>query len=141
MKYLTNLFLSLVLVFGVSIHTQAQTRVMTANDSIVQELKDRIKTAKEKTRASRTQWRADEREVNRLTRELERARRQTQKDKLAARRAKAKGKDYTPKVAKVQLDNPKAPKSTTPKATTSKAKSEAKSEAAPRVTQKSYSKS
>ncbi len=55
MKHLTILYLSLMFTLGMSISTQAQTRVMTANDSIQQALKDRIKTAKEKARASRTQ--------------------------------------------------------------------------------------
>lgn len=107
MKHLTILYFSLMFTLGMSISTQAQTRVMTANDSIQQALKDRIKTAKEKARASRTQLRTDEREVTRLTRELERARRQAQKEKLAARKAKVKGKAYTPKTVKVQMENPR----------------------------------
>ena len=90
MKHLTILFLYMMLTL--SIPTQAQTRVMTANDSIQQELKLRIRSAKDQVRLSRTQLRTDEKEVTRLTRELERARRQAQKDKLAARKAKAKGK-------------------------------------------------
>ena len=114
MKQLTILFLYMMLSFGMSIPTQAQTRVMTANDSIQQELKLRLRSAKDQVRLSRTQLRTDEKEVNRLTRELERARRQAQKDKLAARKAKAKGKTYTPKTVKVQME-PKVKESKAPK--------------------------
>ena len=64
MKHLTMLFLCLTLTLGVS----AQTRVMTANDSIQQELKLRLKSAKDQVRLSRTQLKTDEREVTRLTR-------------------------------------------------------------------------
>ncbi|MBO4672999.1 MAG: hypothetical protein J5616_01430, partial [Bacteroidaceae bacterium] len=99
MKHIIFLFLCMTF----AIHTMAQTRVMTPNDSIQQELKARIKDAKDKARVSRTQLKEDEREVNRLTRELERARRQAQKEKLAARKAKMKGKTYTPKTVQVKM--------------------------------------
>ena len=108
MTNMKPIILSLLLIL--TIPTMAQTRVMTPNDSIQQELKARIKTAKDKARASRTQLKEDEREVNRLNRELERARRQAQKDKLAMRKAKQTGKTYTPKAVKVQMDNPKTVK-------------------------------
>ena len=109
MKHLTILLLFFTLAIGLS----AQTRVMTANDSIQQELKLRLKSAKDQVRLSRTQLKTDEREVTRLTRELERVRRQAQKDKLAARKAKMKGKEYTPKTVKVQME--KEPKARTEK--------------------------
>ena len=107
--------------------TSVATRPMTANDSIQQELKTRIRAAKDKARASRSQLKEDEREVNRLTRELERARTQAQKEKLAARKAKAKGKTYTQKTVKVQMDNPKtvaAQRKATAAATKEKPKAE-----------------
>ena len=105
MKPIILILFSLLLAFPCL--TKAQTRPLTHNDSVQLELKERIKTAKQKARASRTQLKEDEREVTRLTRELERARRQAQKDKLAARKAKLKGKEYASKPVKVQMENPK----------------------------------